>query len=91
MMVRDISMWGYLLEHEGMPFFVPLVNTPIPVPMKSKIQIKEDLVLVIAQTDLPFYIDKNDVAHILTEESEYVPLIKRAMVYEAMRRGGRKM
>ena len=84
MRVLDVSMWGFLLEHESMPFFIPVINTPVAIPMTSQVQLRPDLVVRIKQTDKPFYIDKLGAAHMLTEESEYVPEIKKAMVHYVM-------
>ena len=82
MRIVDVSHWGFLLEHESMPFFIPVNKFPIPT--NSKVQLKEDLVVVVKSTDLPFFFDRDGEAHILDEESAYTPLIKSAMVNHVM-------
>lgn len=78
MIIRDVAAWGFLLEHNGLPFFVPVSR--LPISFASKIQIKEGLVVVVKPTDHPFFFDDQDQAHMLTETSMYVPMIKEAMV-----------
>lgn len=72
------AQWGFMLEHEGMAFFVPVSR--IPFPMKTEVQVNPQVTAVIQTNDRPFYIDKANKGHVLTEASEYVPMIKEVMV-----------
>jgi len=85
MQIVDISNWGFLLEHDGMPFFMP-VGPKLPMQMQSRVQIKEDLVVVIKTGDYPFFIDRDGVGHIIMNDSDYARMIKECVVHHVMRR-----
>ncbi len=78
MRIVDVSQWGFLLEHDQMPVFVPIKNN-FPMPMTSKVQL-DNMVVMIRTGDYPFYIDKAGQGHILMKKGDYAKMIMEIMV-----------
>lgn len=79
MRVADVSQWGFLLEHEQLPFFVPLGASHFGMKMTSEVQMN-DIKVRISTGDYPFYLDKEGVGHIIMKGSEHAKMIMEAMV-----------
>lgn len=85
MRLVDQTQWGFLLEHDNMPFFVPL-KSPLPMKMQSKVKLRDDLVVVINSGDYPFYIDNEGNGHIILKDSEYAKMIMTTIIRMMTRR-----
>lgn len=79
MRVVDVSHWGFLLEHDDMPFFVPTL-APGTVKFQHRVQLAEDFGVVIQTGDLPFYVDRQRTCHFIKKESLFGELIMRTMI-----------
>jgi len=98
MRVVDQAQWGFLLEHEQSPFFIPFGNkNPLHAMFSNQVKMKrdngEDLVVVVKGNDKPFWIDKEGNGHIIYEDgphAKYIPEIKQAIVHFLMSNARRK-